>query len=451
MTVPARRGETPAAPTRRGACPSIATPMPTGDGLLVRLRPESAGLAADDLLAIARLARAHGNGLIEITARGNLQIRGLRAETVPLLAAGLLEAGIALHAGVAIEVPPLAGLDPAEAADPAPLAAALRSAVADAALALAPKLSIVVDGGGMLSLADAVADIRLDAVVLAGETAWRLSLGGDRAAARPVALLAEERAIAGVLTVLRALSALGTRARGRDLDCDRLRDALGGTNGPLPDIAGAMPPHPLGPHRIGGECILGLSPVYGQTAADRLAALAAGLADLGAREFRLAHHRSLLVRGLRGNRLGAAQDLARRQGFWSEADAPGRSVSACAGAAGCRSGTFDTHAAADALAALAPDLLDGSLDVHVSGCPKGCAYPAPAAVTLCGTASGVALVVDGRAGDPAGAIVPAAGLEAAIGRTGDLLRSRRMAGETARALLDRTPPGTLHCAYQGQT
>ena len=88
---------------RRGACPSIATPMQTGDGLLVRLRPAAPALSAGDLAAIATLARDHGNGLIEITARGNLQLRGLTEASVPRLAAGLQAAGIVPQAGVAIE------------------------------------------------------------------------------------------------------------------------------------------------------------------------------------------------------------------------------------------------------------------------------------------------------------------------------------------------------------
>ena len=153
---------------RRGACPSIAAPMRTGDGLLVRLRPVAPALSARDLIALADLARRHGNGLIEITARGNLQLRGLTEAGVPQLAEGLRKAGIVPQTGVAVEIPPLSGIDPSETADAAPLAEALRTALAAAAFPLAPKLAIVVDGGGVLALTDMVADIRLDAVSTAG-------------------------------------------------------------------------------------------------------------------------------------------------------------------------------------------------------------------------------------------------------------------------------------------
>ena len=88
---------------RRGACPSIAAPMRTGDGLLVRLRPVAPALSAADLLALADLARRHGNGLIEITARGNLQLRGLTEAGMPQLAEGWPESArdaLVMHDGV---------------------------------------------------------------------------------------------------------------------------------------------------------------------------------------------------------------------------------------------------------------------------------------------------------------------------------------------------------------
>lgn len=431
---------------RRGACPSIATPMQTGDGLLVRLRPVAAALSAQDLHALAALAREHGNGLIEITARGNFQLRGLSADTVPRLAAGLLVAGIVPQTGVAIEVPPLAGIDPSEIADAAPVAEALRRALAGAGLRLAPKLAIVVDGGGLLSLADMVADIRLDAVVQAEGFAWRLSVGGDRTTAKTVALLSPEAVIDGTMTVVEALAAIGPAARGRDLDAT----APGDNQVPLA-LTAASSRHPLGLHDIGGETVLGLAPAYGQMHADHLAALLDGLSACGAVEFRLAPHRTLLVRGLSEATLGVARAHADREGFWSSADAPGRVISICAGAAGCASGTFDTHAAADAMVAHAGALLDGSVDVHISGCPKGCAHPASAAVTLCGTAAGIGLIAHGRAVDTPAATVSPDTLEPAIQRLGTFLRARRAENETAKTLLDRTAPATLASAYQGLT
>ena len=61
-------------PARRGICPGLSQPLPTGDGLLVRLIPIGT-IALDAFAALCAAARAHGNGIVEITARGNIQVR----------------------------------------------------------------------------------------------------------------------------------------------------------------------------------------------------------------------------------------------------------------------------------------------------------------------------------------------------------------------------------------
>ena len=419
----------PAPPVRRGACPSLAAPMPTGDGLLVRLRPRAPGLSPAQWRTIARLARQHGNGLIEVTARGNLQVRGLTAASAPEFSAGL--AGIVLRSGTAIEIPPLAGLDSAETADPRPLAEAIEAAIAAERLTLAPKIAIVVDGGGLLSLADMVADIRLDAV----PGGWRVSIAGDASSARPIATHDVAGTVETVLTLLRRLAALGPAARGRDLPATPTDEST----------AFAKPVAPIGTIAIGDGHVLGLGLPYGQVHADRLEALIADLERLGARDIRLAPHRALLILGL-GEALAAAKDAAEAHGFHTDPTAP--TVSACAGSNGCASARFDTHAVAAALLEAAPALFDGGTEVHVSGCTKGCAHPAPADLTLAGTDGGIGLVFSGRASDAPLAVTddPAA----AFSRLDALLRRERAVGETLPSLLARLGKGAFEAAIQGK-
>ncbi|MBD9374657.1 precorrin-3B synthase [Rhizobium sp. ARZ01] len=449
-----RGAPTPAAASlRRGACPSIAAPMRTGDGLLVRLRPTRIGLSPSDYMAIARLAAEHGNGLIEVTARGNLQIRGLREETVSKLAAGLAEAGIDLLRGVAVETPPLSGIDPNEIVDAEPFAAAIRAAIAGhlPPLLLAPKLSIVVNGGGRLDLSDIVADIRLDAGRATDGLFWRVSVGGDARSAREVAVLANGDAIGAVLTVIEALHDLGSSARGRDLDANILRQQLRlpTCSGTILDISTPPPPlSPIGRHALGEGVALGIGLAYGQTSAVHLGTLMQGLEALGAREVRLSPHRSLLVLGLAVGMMEPAVALAGREGFWTRADEPGNAIAVCAGASGCAAGHFDTKAAADLLVAQAPDLLDGSLTVHISGCAKGCAHPQAAALTLVGQAGGVALTIDARAGDETVATVTDNALGAAFSRVAAIIQQERQHGEAARQTFERIGASAVAKAYQ---
>ncbi|TIT84079.1 MAG: precorrin-3B synthase, partial [Mesorhizobium sp.] len=100
--------------SRRGACPALSAPMQTGDGLLVRLNPVAGGLAPKSLTGLCESALRHGNGIMEVTARGSLQIRGLTAESARLLAAEVDALGIAVRTGVPVETGPLAGIDPQE-------------------------------------------------------------------------------------------------------------------------------------------------------------------------------------------------------------------------------------------------------------------------------------------------------------------------------------------------
>jgi sulfite reductase beta subunit-like hemoprotein len=69
--------------------------MPSGDGLLARVKPPGGRLPASALRAIARGARQHGNGIIELTSRGNIQIRGLTVESARHFAAAMVAAGLA--------------------------------------------------------------------------------------------------------------------------------------------------------------------------------------------------------------------------------------------------------------------------------------------------------------------------------------------------------------------
>src|SRR5262249_33103014 len=109
------------APGFRGICPGLSVPMPTGDGLLVRLRP-TAPIPSDAMVGFCEGARRHGNGIIEISARGSLQVRGLTPHTAPLFASAVAELGIATHEGV----PVIAGLELLRQVNAAEVVAKLR-------------------------------------------------------------------------------------------------------------------------------------------------------------------------------------------------------------------------------------------------------------------------------------------------------------------------------------
>jgi precorrin-3B synthase len=101
-------------------------------------------------------------------------------------------------------------------------------------------------------------------------------------------------------------------------------------------------------------------------------------------------------------------------GFIVRADDPRRHVIACAGAPICASADIAARALAPQIAAVAAPYLDGSFKIHISGCAKGCAHPAPAALTVVGTSSGCTLIANGSTGDAPFKIVGTNELQAAV-------------------------------------
>lgn len=206
---PAPIPPSPIPPSRRGACPAFQAPMETGDGLILRLVPADGALSPAQVRGLAAAARAFGNGMVEVTARGSLQVRGLTPETVAPLQDAVRALGITPRLGLPVDVSPLSGLDPAERADARALAARIGTAAEALAERLGPKVSVVIDGGGAIRLDGRKADIRL---VAAGGDAWSVSIGGGAAET-----LAIEAACARTLDVLAAIAARGRGARATDL------------------------------------------------------------------------------------------------------------------------------------------------------------------------------------------------------------------------------------------
>lgn len=346
----------------RGACPSLAAPMETGDGLL--LRAPAGWWDRATVLALAGAARQFGNGVVEITARGSVQLRGLRADTAAVCAEALLAIGIADAPPVLVG--PLAGRDPLEHADPRPIAAAI---AAGWPAGLAPKTSVVVDGGGTLHLDAVPADLRLVAVE-GGD--WLLGLGGTTT--RWLARLPGEAAAEAALAKLRRL---GPR-RAREIAVAGLRI----------DPPPRPPAEPIGWHEAGA---LGVAGAFGTLDAATLIAFVQLLpADA---LLRPAPDRALLVLGLERGEGRALRAQAARLGLVADPDDPRRRIIACPGRPACASAEAETRGLAGELSAL--PWLPGQL--HISGCAKGCAHPGPAPVTLVGRDGGFGLV---RAGGP---------------------------------------------------
>src|SRR5262249_31081146 len=86
------------------------------------------------------------------------------------------------------------------------LAVALRAAIEDTAIALAPKVSVVVDGGGRLHLDDVAADVRLLAIATSAGPLLHVALAGNTATATPLGTVAADAAVDTVIAILRVIA-----------------------------------------------------------------------------------------------------------------------------------------------------------------------------------------------------------------------------------------------------
>lgn len=404
----------PSRPWVRQACPGVAAPMATGDGLLLRLRHPIGGLSPEQARLVAEVARRHGSGVLELTSRGNLQLRGFSDAGLPaardrLAAAGLADADPGREAVRNVVAAPVADADPEAVADVRSLARELAEAVTarPALRQLPPKVGLLVDGGGRARLDGLAADLRLEAADTAAGIRYRLAVGGTARSATVLGWVAPQQAVTAAVTVLEAFLALRETAAEPPrrlaeavarFGSEPLRhgvalEAAAGAD-PVAQRPAADPLATLGADPQGGW--LGAALPFGTLDAEQLAAMAELVEPAAGGMLRLTPWRALLLTGARA---GAEQDLE-RLGAITHRDDRRLALSACVGAPGCQAAQAETRAAAADMAEAAGELLATGGRLHVSGCDKWCGDPAAATVILTATDKGFELAVsDGAAAE----------------------------------------------------
>jgi precorrin-3B synthase len=378
----------------RGRCPGISDPMATGDGLLARLACD-APITLPDFVALCEASRTLGNGIVEVTQRGNLQFRGLTITSAPDFAETVTSLGLGTHPAT-VSSSPLLGLDALEELDVRELVEQVRGLRSSG-----PKVSVLIDGGGKLHLDQLPADIRLRA---AANGQLQLSWGTTH-----MGWIALENAVA---VVERLLAMLERGSRARDLPAPQL-DGLVAATAP----ESRPPAEPVGTHELKRTGVaLGLALPFGHSSALALQRLAAAAAVRGAASIRPAPGRALLLIGLSHSAAQQLAAVAAEEDFIVRPNDPRRHVVACAGSPACAAAMLPTRELAPAIARAAGGLLDGSVTVHLSGCAKGCAHPGRAALTIAGPDR---VILDGTASDPAHSTCPPAKL---VARVVELLR-----------------------------
>ncbi|MEH3155114.1 MAG: precorrin-3B synthase [Gordonia paraffinivorans] len=354
-------------------CPGVLDPHPAADGLVARIRLPGGAVTPEQMQALAVFAAENGDGHLELTGRGNMQVRGLTEVDEDAIAglrdAGLLPSGAHDRVRNAM-VSPLSGRLGGRG-DVRGIASDLDGAlVDDPDLAALPGRFLFGfdDGhGDVLAHAPDVGVLAVDADTV------EILLGGRRTGR----LVPSIDAVAIILGVAREfLRVRGDRWRVADLESDVV-----GVLAEIVDEAthpATGEPTPLVPHD---------GPIVGWFDQDDGAVLLGAVVELGRIPSRTAEFlaaidhpivvtpdREILVCDLSD---GVAETVVRvlaPMGVIYDASSPWARVSACAGSPGCARSHADVRGdLVEHVAGSDPDDL-GDRE-HWIGCERGCGSP----------------------------------------------------------------------------
>jgi precorrin-3B synthase len=358
----------------KGWCPGVWQPMQSGDGLVVRIRPRQGRIDAKQAAGIAELSERYGNGLIDLTNRANLQIRGLREDNHSPLIDGLaklrlLDPDPDTEARRNVLIAPFW-----DAGDEViTIANELERALVNGPSGLPAKFGFAIDCGKERVLSSASADVRIERDIegqlIVRADGAELGRAVSRNEAATAALgVAEWFVFSGGAKMGRGRMAthLAAGAKLPETLCGRARP---GPRRDTPD-----------PGRTPHGALFGAA--FGQLTSAALKWLAGN-----AKALRVTPWRMMLAEGM--------NEMPACEGLITHADDSLLRVVACSGAPRCHEAHADTRSLA---AALAPHLA-ADTRLHVSGCVKGCAQSFPASITLVATDRGFDLIRDGSVRD----------------------------------------------------
>jgi len=391
---------------RKGWCPGARRPMQAKDGLLVRLRISGGGVSAATLRGLAQAGRAHGNGLFDLSARANLQMRGVRGESLPLLiktleGLGLIDENAAAEAVRNVLVSPFAGLDGRDGMSSAAKALEAALAANRDLHALPGKFGFLIDDGSGLSLGPVPADIRFDWT--GGKQPFAIGIGGHANEAIFLGLCGGDdipdiasRLARAFLRLSSQMAEPPRRMRGLIESCGAGAIAgLAGLRPGPPRKSGAIEePCPVGLLRFNERYCFGVGAAFGRLDANMLDAAARAAEIFGTGEIRLTPWRALILPFEQPNGADALRAYFTAHRFIVDHEDARLAIAACGGASTCERGTTDTRSDALALMPVARRLCKTGVALHVSGCAKGCARQAATPVTLIADAGRYDLVVD---------------------------------------------------------
>ncbi|MFP4221735.1 MAG: precorrin-3B synthase [Phormidium sp.] len=429
-------------------CPGVFYGTPAQDGFLLRIRTPGGRLSLAQGRAIARWMEAWGSDRLQVTNRANLQLRSLSQAPTPEIFTELKRLGLAAPIPQVdqlrnIMASPTAGIDAHELLDTRPWVQALDKYIQQHRRleALPAKFSIGVDGGAAVAIGTRSPlawehrynEVQLSVVAADGSEAdssgWvHLAFGAGKKMHDTGCLIPPNQVVAAVAALTQAyldylsqaepLPKPGRKRRMTHLLADwgleryvqqatsYQPDAfVGGQQVSLSPSVGAA--H-LGVHgqRQPGLAYVGVDLPLGQLTLAQLQGVLAIVERFAPGPLRLTPWQSLIVANIAEDQVERV--LEQLQGLGLSGQVPGLAIAACAGKPGCKSAATATQTDARRLLAELPQQmgqqmgeqmgqqigqqigqqmgLETPVNIHLTACPKSCAQPGSAEITLLGIA-----------------------------------------------------------------
>ncbi len=356
-------------------------------------------------MSLASWARELGNGRLELTGRGNVQLRGLRTGAELELSTRLTDNGLLPSPehdkARNMLASPLSGLDGVGALDVRPLLSELdRRLCAEPELAELPGRFLFAVDDGRGDVAGLGADVA--ALALPNQQVALLLGGRDSGLRLPV-----HEAVTALLET--AATFLRRRAdervwRLRELPdgplslVSELSTAVNAFTGPTISVPDRDPIGPVG--RIAqtdGRVALAATVPLGELTPARCQVIA----SVAERDVVVTPWRGVLLPDLSPPETAAAMRRLTGAGLVLDSDSPALGVSACTGRPGCAKAVADVRADASIAAgraagtAVEPAEDAPALAVHWSGCERRCGRPAGQVVDVIADPDGYRVVRDG--------------------------------------------------------
>ncbi|MDS3861184.1 precorrin-3B synthase [Thermosynechococcaceae cyanobacterium BACA0444] len=411
-------------------CPGLFYGVTAADGLLLRIRISGGQLRREQGQGLVALAEHLGVETLQITNRANIQLRRLKEIPRPevlerLQALGLAAKSPAVDVLRNVMISPLAGLTATELVDFSPWLRELDLFLTQhPGLAQLPaKFSIGLDGGGPCSIGQRSEhpaehrynEIQFTALAVDPELVpglypgiyLHLTFGIDKGCLPTGILVSPDQGLPLIKALIWAYLDYcqapdrSPKIRLREIIADWgletfLTQAKRYLDFPLIRHSKIPPPptHPgqahlgIHPQAEPEQVYIGIGLPQGQISSAQLRGLVDLSARFGSGDLRLTPWQTILLVNIVAAQIPLVLKQLGQLNL-SPFPPPRQGIIACAGKPGCVAAHTSTQAHAQLLGAYLDTLpLPQPVNIHLTACPKACAHPSPAAMTLLGIDGG---------------------------------------------------------------